>query len=180
MESDKVGGTMKRFKEERGYSLLEVIITIGLISIAIGTSTFGLRTVFNNNVMSVANEFASEVRQVAIKEMASDRHNYSGIIEYDASSEKYSLVLYIERWNGGGYDARAVYKTVKFSGSVVFTKDGTAVKDLVEDDRSFTFNAATGEVTSGGAGNYVITSPSSSLAKKVQVIQANGRVYVDG
>ncbi len=166
---------MRLMKNESGYTLLEMIITIGLIGIAIGMSGFGLRTVFNSNLDSVANEFANEVRLTYSRELAASNNDYSMILSYDSSNGYYKANLYVER-NGG---SRELLKTIKFSKAISIMKDGADVSGLAESERSFEFDQSSGKLLSNGEGTYTFTSSTSTMIRDVIVVKDNGRVYVD-
>lgn len=170
---------MVKFKSESGYSLLEMIITIGLIAIAISLSGFGLSVIFNSNVNSKANEFASELRLTASKELAASQKNYEAILKYDGTDDHYYLDVTVR--NDGEVN-KPVIKTINFSKTIAITKDGTPVKDISDinvTNRTFAFDQSSGGLISGGAGTYTFSATTSDITRDVVVTQVNGRVYVD-
>lgn len=79
--------------KEQGYTLLELIITIGLISIAIGLSSFGLNVIYTSNVGSYASQVTNDIKLVQTKEMASNGKDYRLILDHDGS--KYTVLIQV-------------------------------------------------------------------------------------
>lgn len=182
-------------KNENGYTLLEIIITMGILAIAIGTSSFGLRSIFNNNVNSYANQFANEIRLVASRELGSaegesNDRDYKLEVSFDSTGQRVIAVTYL-KVGAGAYDELT---RINFPKSMTIAKDGVQIDastNIVghalysDETRTFEFDASSGALIvytpSGDSaeGRYTIRSANSSITRDVVVIQANGRVYVD-
>ena len=176
------------FRDEDGYSLLEMIITIGLIAIAIGMSTFGLNSVFNSNVNSYANTLANEIRLTSSRELAASNKDYSLVLNYQTADDRYVATVYVTPDDTG---VRQEIKQIKFSQGIIIEKDGLNLKDGIdlpitdasslsnETTRSFVFDASSGALVTDGDGTYTMYSKTSTITRDIVVIKMNGRVYVD-
>lgn len=175
---------MKWLRDESGYSLLEMIITIGLIAIALGTTSFGLSTIFNSNVNSYVNEVANEVRLARAREMAASDNDYQVVFEYDPVDERYKVISKVSI-DGANY---VTIKTIKLPKSITLSKEVLGIFVSLDDAslndetlRLFQFDASSGKLLGSvsGEGTYRISASNSSITKDFVVIKANGRVYID-
>lgn len=169
-------------KDEGGYSLLEMILTIGLIAIAIGTSTFGLNTVFNSNVNSKANTIVNEIRLTSSRQLGANERVYETIVSYDVSDNRVLFTTYVTDTSIASPTPQNI-KTIRLSRGMNLVKDvsgtPTAIESLTLDERTFTFDSSSGALTSGGGGVYTLTSDNSSISRDIVVLTQSGRVYVD-
>ncbi len=102
--------------KEQGYTLLELIITIGLISIAIGLSSFGLNVIYTSNVGSYASQVTNDIKLVQTKEMASNGKDYRLILDHDGS--KYTVLIQVST-DGSNWN---MYKNYKLPKAMVIKK----------------------------------------------------------
>ena len=170
---------MRRFKEEAGFTLLEMIIVIGLLGVAIGFTTFGLSTVYNTNVNAMGNALVSDIRLTMTKEMAAKDKDYS--LELSKSGNNYYATMYLSE---DAWASRVAIKTVKLSNGMILKKDNGSgsfveVATLPVEHRTFTFEANSGKVTSQGSGRYELSSTSSTRVIEIVVVRESGRVYID-
>lgn len=167
---------MKRLIDNKGYTLLELIIVIGLIAIAASLSGFGLSSLYSSNVNAKLNEVVNEIRLAQSREMASKDKDYEVIISY--ADNHYSMTTYMQE----GANPKVTLKTIELSKKLVLEKDNgafQAVKDLSIEKRKFVFDASSGKLLTEGSGRYRIGGISSGDNKEFVVIEQNGRVYVD-
>jgi len=168
-------------RDEGGYSLLEMIITIGLIAIAIGMSTFGLNAVFNSNVNSYANSLASELRIASSREMAVFDKSYTVELDYDTTENRYVAISYVKPLSA----SESELSRIKFPKGMTISKGGQSLEYLInnslilEGERKFQFDPSSGALISAAAGTYQLSSVSSSITRDIVVVEVNGRVYVD-
>ncbi len=175
---------MKWLRDESGYSLIEMIITIGLIAIALGTTSFGLSTIYNSNVNSYVNEVANEVRLARAREMAASKNDYQVVFEYNTAEQKYQIISKVKI----GVENYTTLKTINLPRTITLSKDisgtFTALNDPALSDanlRTFQFDESSGELLSGvgGEGTYRMSASNSAITKDFVVIKANGRVYIE-
>ena len=170
---------MKRLKEEAGFTLLEMIIVIGLLGVAIGFTTFGLSTVYNTNVNAMGNELVSDIRLTMTKEMAAKDKDYRLI--FSKAGDNYYATISLSSDAGLTWSA---IKTVKLSNGMILKKDNGSgsfveVSAFSEDERTFKFEANSGKVISQGWGRYELSSTSSTRVMEIVVVRESGRVYID-
>lgn len=184
MESCEVGDSMRQLKDilnnQQGYTLLEMIIVIGLIGVGLGLTSFGLNVIFNANVNSYSQQIVSEIKNVQVKEMAAKSKDFSMEIRY--VTDHYEL--YIISTDTAA--AVSTNKTIAFPTSIVIEKEtapGTFVelKDPIftPDKRSFAFSEGTGKLVTNGEGTYRVTAVNSDLTRLIRVYKQNGRVVVE-
>lgn len=163
-------------RNEEGYTLLEMIITIGLIGIAIGMSSFGLSTIYNSNVNARANELVSEIRIVSTKEMASKDGDFE--LEFTKIGDHY--YAYTRQTLAG---VTTTIKSIKLPNGMTIEKNisgsWTGIESLPKADRSFTFDPSSGRLTSNGNGRYKVASNISTRVIEFVVVKESGRTYID-
>lgn len=169
---------MKKLKEEAGFTLLEMIIVIGLLGIAIGFTTFGLGIVYNTNVNAIGSELVSDIRLTMTKEMASKDKDFRLVLS--KVGENYYSTMSLST-DGSTW---SVIKTTKLSKGMVLKKDDGSgnfveVSILPVNQRTFTFEANSGKVTSQGAGRYELSSTTSTRVIEIVAVRESGRVYID-
>lgn len=170
-----------------GYTLLEVIITIGLIGIAISASTFGLRTIYNSNINARASEVVNTLRLARTKQMASSATPTvyrDVIIEHDGS--QYSVVTKLI--DSGG---NTTVSTLELPKSIHMQKYNTAtatyeelssiaqpvaIRDRV---KTFRFDPSSGKIVTSAHGKYRLNATNSDLEVVFVVVALNGRVYIE-
>lgn len=176
---------MLDFKDNKGYSLIELIITIGLISIAIGLSSFGLSVIYNSNVNAIGSNIVNDIRLVQAKEMASNALDYRLVLGYDGN--QYTVDIHVKESALASWPATPnVYKSYEIPKAMTLKKDdgGTyyEIDDVAHfdvDDLTFEFDVSSGKVLGGnGAGRYELSSSSSDKIVEFVVVAQNGRVYI--
>lgn len=168
-----------------GYSLIELIVTIGLISVAIGFTTFGLSVIYNNNVNVYASRIVSDIKLVQTKEMASNDLDYRLMLGHDGN--KYTVEIEVkessEIWSAASttfkeYDLPRVMVLEKYTGAAFVAIDDVIFD--VEGDLTFEFDVSSGKILNdSGAGRYRLTSTSSDKVIEFVATEQNGRVYID-
>lgn len=168
-------------KRESGYTLIEMIITIGLISIAIGLSSFGLSVIYNSNVSAYASRIVSDIKLVQTKEMASNDLDYRMFLSHDGTH--YTVDVQVKQPAGVWTD----FKNYELPRAMVLSKyslgSPVPIDDPVFDtdaDLTFEFDVSSGKLLNGsGFGRYQISASSSDRIIEFVVIEQNGRVYID-
>lgn len=166
---------------EFGYTLIEIIITIGLISIAIGLTTFGLSTVYRSNVNSYSSQIINEIKKIQTQEMASSKNDYEVIISHNGTN--YVVTTYVS-FDG---NPKTTFKTIELPIYVSIHKkigadfvDLYTISDIDKSQRTFSFNSSSGKLTSDGEGIYRVILETDGSFKEFQVIKQNGKVVGDG
>lgn len=184
MESCEVGDSMRRIKDflkdQQGYTLLEMIIVIGLIGVGLGLTSFGLNVIFNANVNSYSQQIATEIKNIQVKEMAAKNKDFSLEIRY--VTDHYQLYIVSTDTSAGGSSTN---KVIAFPSSIIIEKETTpgVFLELKEasfdlDKRQFKFSDGTGKLTTNGDGTYRVTAANSGLTKFIYVYKQNGRVVL--
>lgn len=178
---------MKDYTSNKGFTLIEMIITIGIIAIAIGVSSLGLSTVYRSNVNAYTSRVINDIKLVQTKEMASNDKNYKLI--FTKTSDNYHVAVLvgvaavpINVLKGYDLPKNMVIKK-KIAGNFEDIGDNSFFSS---NDLSFEFDASSGRMTEYGAGPYVsgagtyqISSSSSDQVKEFVVVKENGRVYLN-
>jgi len=175
------------FKGNKGFTLLEIIIVIGLIGIAIGGSGFGLSVIFNGNVNAGASELVNEIRMAQTKQMASATKTYDVVITHDGDNYYVTTKMLV---NATGIVTEL--KSIKMSNTMSIKKynDSTSlyeelssITDPVADTslkvKTFRFSPSSGKILSSAHGKYRVSSGISSVVIDFAVVQVNGRVYIE-
>jgi prepilin-type N-terminal cleavage/methylation domain-containing protein len=180
---------MTRPDNEKGYTLIELIIVIGLLAIAIGLSGFGLNVIYTNNVNTYATQLVSEIKLVQTKEMASKNNDYKIVMRYDTLEKQYISETWVRVGAAGTYQ---VLHSISLPSNMVIKKwdDDLSsityltykeIKYFSPNSMTFIFEAMSGKLESStnGAGKYQISSTTSTKIKIFTVTAQNGRVVED-
>lgn len=165
-----------------GYTLLEIIITMGIIAIAIGTASFGLSVIFGNNVNSHASELVNEIRTAQTRQMASSTKTYDVSITHDGSN--YVVKTYVTE-----SAVKTEVKSTKFSNKLSIWKyDGSNYielstisdpTDILNQVKTFRFSGSSGKLISSAYGDYLVKSDISDVEVNFFVVKENGRVFIE-
>jgi len=165
-----------KIRSQEGYTLIEMIIVMALLTIAISLSGFGLNTLYTNNINTYSNQLISEIKLVQTKEMASKDKDFWLNLTYDPTLEQYIGTTKLE-----SSGTVTTLKTIKFPKKVIIKKlDGVNYVDIQSlGTITFEFDATSGKSMANGDGSYEISSTSSSRVIKFDVIKQNGRVVMN-
>lgn len=153
----------------RGYTLVEIIVVLAIIGIALSIAQLSLSNIFNNKLNGYTKEFASLIREVRVNQM-SYKSDYK--IKIEISNNQY----YIKELKG---DQEVDGKTIKLpSGYELKYEDTTGSISPVGDGMEISFSSGSGSVTNG-AGIYYITSTNSKKEGKIKLSSITGRVAIE-
>ncbi len=167
-------------RDERGYTLVELLVVVAIISISMGFVTFSLNFVFNRNVDAKMAEVITEIRSA--KNLQVEKSALEFTIDY--ADEGDSIVLY-KRALKPGDTAPVDISLVKIPKTLEFVKvvGGSDVKvsDLISQNRldeiRVSFDSTTGRVTTGGYGVYKIKY--NDKVATMNIIKQNGKVILN-
>ncbi len=170
-------------KDNRGYSLVEILIVIAILAVASLIGIMGWGAVWSSNVSSCANDLKSAVGKTRITTMgkdeailriykdASDDAYYKEETTYDLAGN-----VVVERPEKIGKSLLTLTYTMETpAGTNTFTIDG--VNELrITFDRS---SGAQREVTPGAGRCTEINVNFGSRNSRVVLVPATGKVYID-
>lgn len=111
---------LKKLNNERGFTLMELIITISIIAVIAGISGFGLNAVFNANLKNISYDIASDMRNVRFRSVSEFDTEYQLVLTYDAAEERYGYEIH--RLKAGDL-APTVIKTESYRSSLVIMRE---------------------------------------------------------
>ncbi len=165
-------------RDEKGYTLVELMTVIAIISISMGIATFSLSFVFNRNVDAKMTEVSTQIRSAKNLQVEKSADTYS--VEFTVKDGNTILHKRVEK--SGVVTELA---TVKVPNNLEFVKvvGGSEIKisDLLAHGRSdeikFEFDSATGKLTTDGFGLYKIKYKDKEAT--MRVIKQNGKVILN-
>lgn len=173
-------------KKEAGFTLIELIIVIAILSITMSLVGFGVGIIYDSSVDAMAGELYSDIRDIRYKQTTEFDHDYMLEIIYEDGRYGYEIIR-----------DNTVSKKRLFRSSIVISKQtGTDVftpyHTLPEGEHplAFRFSRSSGkglDVTVDGDSLATydyngkvclveISSTSSDTVNRVQVVKMNGRV----
>ncbi|PKM96169.1 MAG: hypothetical protein CVU84_00170 [Firmicutes bacterium HGW-Firmicutes-1] len=168
---------MERMENEKGFTLVEIMIVIVIISIGIGMASYGINIVFGSRMDSYSSQFKSDLRYIRDQNMSIKDGNYRIDINF-TSNEITSYRTYhiaadstIVQWN-------TIQLNNKITMSVVL-EDGTTPPS--DGTITIRFDSSSGEVSTGlngynGAGTYTFTSTATGETESVTLTRLTGRI----
>jgi prepilin-type N-terminal cleavage/methylation domain-containing protein len=170
---------MKRYfpslELEKGFSLIELLITISIISVLVAIATMGSGFISQNRLPAASRQLYSDLqklRQDALTKCSLTANNSLGFGIRLSSNNSY-VVFEFDDYQGGtanftydgtGEELAAASKSLP--SSVSMTVNPTANNVLLYDKKGI---VRTGNWTAAGVTNYVLTSSSSSQSRCVSV-----------
>lgn len=172
---------MEQIRNEDGYSLLEMIITIAIIAVAISMTSFGLGTIYSSNVKNYSSQVVSEIKSVQIKRLAAKDNDFR--LEIEKPSFNYIVeTIMIADIDGDMVDEEVVINTIEIPSNMSIKKEIGGIFEEIDTiaatEVQFTFDPSSGAETSGGAGVYQMSLSDGSNMIEFEVIAQNGRVFV--
>lgn len=165
---------MKLLQNEEGFTLMELMIVVVIISVAIGMTSYGINIVFNSRVDSFASQYQSDLR--LMRDMTiSDLHTYRFVWSFADNHYTYEIIDISETPN-------RIIKEVNLSEDIVVNVFlATDPINLVDADGvTIQFDAASGEVIdvagANGAGNYILEHTVNGEQFTVEVVRLTGRI----
>lgn len=158
--------------KEQGYTLIELLGVILIIAILSGLATYSSRVLFDGNVRSYASQFATAVRNVKSKTVASSRDNWS--IEINKLDDRYYWQVFKD---GREVEYVKLPKDVEIM-KVIELENGSISKQDVS-GQSISFISNTGKVNQDVAGEYQFVSKVTDRVVRVTIVQNTGGILID-
>ncbi len=155
-----------QLKNESGFTLLEMIITIALIAIVASISGFGLNGVFNANLKNISYDTASDIRHISFKSVSEFDRAYQLVLTYDNSSKRYGYEI---QTMAVGDTSPVVIETKDFRSSLVIMREDASGNWVELNDTSIdiTSHPERGtfcfDTSTGGISEYVLNSTSINV-----------------
>ncbi len=174
-----------RIKDNRGISLVELIVVIAIMGVMVGVTSLGLSFMFTRDANYVAVRIDDALTEARMLSMSRDG-TFTYVLHYDNANPTTGFVR-IDVTDAGGVTSE--YKKILLDKSVTITVTGTGVPDT--GDVAIIFNKGNGSVrqvgTPGGtmtdaSGMYKIevqSTRNTSKKKDVTLIATTGRHYTD-
>ncbi len=189
----------------RGFTLMELIITISIVAIAAGLSGFGLNALFSANLDNIAHDITSELRNIRFREVSEYNNDYQMVFTYDSDKDNYGYIVQ-KRYDDSGTEVTLEVKRNDYKSTLRIYREETIgvwieMKDspinlggLGENSLqgTFSFSASSGGIAdvafSGGTieslnlnslGSYKIVNIRNNEEIKFIVIKKTGRVIID-
>ncbi len=167
-------------KNESGYTLVEILVVILIISIVISIAGFSVNLVMSRNVDATITELVSEIR--ITKTMQIEKSSVSYKLQFFQTSD--DIILRKTAINEGDINP-VILSEVKvpknFELFKVIAGSEIKVSDLIQQNRtdeiSFCFDSATGKVSSGGYGKYILKYKDKEA--NMNIIKQNGKVILN-
>lgn len=173
-------------KKEAGFTLIELVIVIAILSITMSLVGFGIHIVYDSSVDAMAGELYSDMRDIRYKQTTEFDHDYMLQIIYEDGRYGYEIIR----------DDKVTKKRMYRSSIVVSKQTGdaryTTFSDLNMSQNPLTFRfsrssgkgldtTADGDVVSTFDYNdkvcvIQISSMHSDAKSEIQVVKMNGRV----
>lgn len=193
----------RRIKDNRGISLVELIVVIAIMAVMVGVTSLGLGMMFSRDANYVAvriDDALSEARTLSM----SKEGTFTCVIDIDPSdggkNAKHKAMIYQTIGPDKDHATTTLVKEIALNKSTSIAITGGAGLPAVGEDVAFVFSKSKGNVTKAGAGGgtdvvnnivyngteasgvYEITVTStknSSKIRKVTLVATTGRHYTD-
>lgn len=188
-------------KSERGFTLIEIIIAIAVLSILVTIVSMSVHSVFENSVEANVDEFKSDLQDIRNRTMMEYNHSYALIFFYDVIEKQYGYNIFEQdtssgviielkekRWpkhfivdkqiNGIATRIETLSANqIKQELTFRFSKElGDGVESNFDGDSISTYNSTLG---TSQVIKLNIRSQNTTKAMEVSVVKLTGRVNVD-
>lgn len=168
-----------RLIDNKGYSLIELIVVIGIMAILLGVSSVGISMMFSRDAQSVASIIDDELSEARMLSMSSPG-NYSLVIHSAPADNMRDSSIRIMLDNGSG---NTIYKEIIPNKDVTIEcSNGMGPGSDIE----VVFDKANGSVTKVGGADatgvyeFVVRSKrGSNKEAKVSLVSLTGRHYTE-
>lgn len=168
-------------KDERGYSLIEVIIVIVIIGIGVSMISYGFSLINRSNLKKYVNEYHSDVRYAKNQSMTFENTTFYIQWDYDSVNDEYYYELYKSEPT---VTPDTLVKRVDIHSTVDVNLDNESggmqpLETYTSDQVKLTYEAGSGDLVNGdGFGKYEFYK-SDDTKKIVEIIESTGRVFID-
>ncbi|MDF2819637.1 MAG: hypothetical protein K0R15_78 [Clostridiales bacterium] len=167
-------------KKNKGMTLIEVILVVGIIAVALGLGGLSLSPLWNTNIDAYAADIGSLITEARFKHMAY-ADTYYVEIKYDSASGDYSVDMHKE-YIKEAVTVNEVIKSIKVSkGCMLKFKEYSKteiqeIKDLPDDKLIITFKGSGAIYQNGGI--IYVSKNSDTKIKQVEINVLTGKVVV--
>ena len=172
-----------RISDDRGMSLVELIVVISIMAVMTGILSLGIGMMFSRDANYVAVRIDDALTETRTCSMSKDG-TFTCELNIDSSSNGNGSFVQIMQSISGGTPTE--YKKILLDKSVVIKVDADGT-DITADKITFEFDKSKGSlkkvngaVTSAGVYTIEVTSKkNSSKVKEITLISTTGRHYTD-
>ncbi|GEM_PF-6823634 len=162
-------------KDNRGFSLIELIVTIAIMAIAMGALAYSLHLISSTRAKTTAEKVKTALENTRMQTMACG----GGYVEFsrDANGDLYVLQSIN---NGAGGGSQAITNEKIGSSAIKFTYAGAtgAATELTSGNSvRFAFNAGTGAFTTGAIKTIVVSGAGKTYT--ITCYQLTGKVSME-
>ncbi|WZL80002.1 prepilin-type N-terminal cleavage/methylation domain-containing protein [Vallitaleaceae bacterium 9-2] len=188
-------------KSERGFTLIEIIIAIAVLSILVTIVSMSVHSVFENSVEANVGEFKSDLQDIRNRTMMEYNHSYALIFFYDVIEQQYGYNIFEQDTSSGAIIELKEKRWPKHfivdkQINGIATRIETLSANQIKQELTFRFSKELGDgVESNFDGDSISTynstlgtsqviklnirSQNTTKAMEVSVVKLTGRVNVD-
>lgn len=163
---------MKLLQNEKGFTIMELMIVVAIISVAVGMTSYGINIIFSSRVDSFASQYQSDLRFLRDKTI-SDIHTYELVWDFTGNHYTYEIIDTTDSDTANHFTIKTIQLTNDISVNVFLASDSLNLVDV--DGVTIRFDAATGEAVSG-AGRYILENTVNGEHITVEIVQHTGRI----
>jgi prepilin-type N-terminal cleavage/methylation domain-containing protein len=159
--------------DNKGFTLIELIVVVGIISIMTAIITYSVNVVFKSDVQSSAKQLQSDLRNIRFNTMATSNCKFRLKLNYNSTTNNY----YYEVCK----DANIIRK-VEFKTNVSIKKDSieNELKDTDMLPIDFIFNEGDGSfVGENNSGIFEFWASNSVVPVTLDIVKETGRIYIN-
>mgnify|MGYP001486943721 CR=1 FL=1 len=164
-------------KNEKGLTLIEIIIAIAILSLMLGIATFSIRIIYTNSLEANVQELRADLQDIQYRSMTDMDKEYRLVLSYIPSDGQY--IYSIEEIST---IPNVTIKSKEFPKHfIIKTENGNALNSNME----YKFSSDLGQGIDNGTtfedGISVLNFSSNNTSKEMEltVVQLTGRVIVD-
>lgn len=163
---------MQKTKDNRGLTLIELIVVIAIMAVVMGMGLIGLNLIASGNVRSCANELKTSIGHVRITTMGKTN---TSLKIYQGTDGYYKQEI-VTQGDGTITNEEPIKIGKSTVGLTYETKDGTS-GTIDSTGIVFTFNRENGKEATPYYN--LITVTGGGYTSKVVIVPATGKVYLE-
>jgi prepilin-type N-terminal cleavage/methylation domain-containing protein len=169
--------------DNKGFSLVEIIVVMAIMAVLTGTVAYGLSMSSNKKVEECARKIASELQ--SMRTLAFGKYEVIGKLYYDSGSDSYILSQTVKNSSADKDkkdDELNTTTTVVGSGTVevIYIESGAGevkLKDKGTDGITFKFSRSTGKLVEGPT-EIKFTKSDKTKTMKIEIVELTGKITV--